>query len=105
MIPGSGPERLSDAGEVGTSGRTGLGGQCSSRVLVTMQVHPMHTQTHWSQVPPFPPRLLDSSPSSQAHSHPALRGHQNALVEGYLVSLLHHHPRRCEAQVDSSQAS
>lgn len=55
MIPGSGPERLSDAGEVGTSGRTGLGGQCSSRVLVTMQVHPMHTQTHWSQVPPFPP--------------------------------------------------
>lgn len=78
-------------------------GQCSSQVLVTLQ-RPPHADpdTLVSGFPHSPPSGLLPIFSGPLQ---ALRGHQNALVEGYPVSLLHHHPRCCEAQVDSSQSS
>ena len=69
MIPGSGPEQLNDAGEVGTTGGTGLGVSAAPLSLSPCRSIPCTPRHTGLRVPHSPAtRLLDSSPSSQARS-------------------------------------
>lgn len=101
---GSGPEQLSDAGEVGTTAGTGFGVSAAPVSLSPCRSTPCTPRHTGLRVPPFPRHPPSGLLPIFSGPLQALRGHQNTLVEGYLVSLLHHYPRRHEAQVDSSQS-